>query len=1366
MKHKNYLNVLKCLTLTFVGSSAGWMYYQIKKTQKALEGAVDTSVLKVKGTFVQQEESHVEEYVDVETFYPYERSSIWKNMWDSLKFAYARRLVRLANSDNKSFRIKAVKQLAKVKHLDNWHCALLANMIDPRIAVGLARSGDVDKLCMENLSTLVWDIFLSKVFVYEHDNSHIVDHDSSTLELSKFILSESDILPKCLESLLHHCSLEKYTKDVVDLNGLPLLMEIQDRYKSDIHITIKLSQIISFLSFNRSLLQPMHKSGWIGVLSEWINHEDIRVSVPAARALANLDIDNTSKYSRQLYLLHPVTRTVEDHKVDIVFIHGLLGGVFYTWRQRNKGPNIMRLLSKKKQRKDSVLPQVDIEVDELEVEKTTKSFFRSLREQIDVEDVHKDFEVVWDDIPIKTNVTAEGPYTGSGKNCLPKQEKTCYYTQCWPKDWLSEDCPNLRIIGINYDTSLSMWAPICPSEKSKLTLDERSDDLLTKLLQTGLGKKPIVWITHSMGGLIVKNMLCKAFESENAEVKNVCLNTKGIVFYSTPHNGSRIANLSHATALLLWPSVEVQELRQKIVKAVPMRIITFVETKSTVVTAMKLNFLLVEPESGNPGVGEYYEIPQDHLGICKPLTKYSFLYQKVLWMLKQIVDEDISSFSSDDFDTKVWINDILKTSENQKEANYTMSLVMKLQLYVQQVNNALEDTSQQVLASLPKIMRDTKNLQQEALALKEKMAIVRQEIEKIEHDTGKSINTIEKLDSMKSRLNMAKQGLHESDNWMILVNDLEEVFDSKNIENISNKILGMQNSLKLLINVADYEDRKLQLDGLKNRLEAIASPSIVQSFNSNNTEQSQMFVKIFASIGRLPQLLKYYHKCQKDILLKKWRNQLEIEQDETAIQWIHNYYNVLLSNWHTQYRWFNQVFTSESAHNVLIDVYVDVLTSLDPSLNECIDAALKQVSEKLPFLYDVKQTTKQFGDNLVQVIEQTAQGKVDTDRIIALLKAAYSHMVLYINRYAAYEQATLMKQLTTLNCMKDELPDTIQALGLSIPSVIDIAREAKKRCHQITENCGYCGLLIALRAFLLGYADFYRVALRQLGRNKRTEEDWSTFQLCLSLLQNTGEVLLKLQHLEKDLTNAVLELNQKETLIEYKYLLLNPADLKEFESLVKCVTEGTQLSLLDHVTTEFNRLCAEIHNTTYQVVFAPISKHLEVVQSPQTWAQYTNSTLHNSDLPDYSFTPQEYITQIGQYLMTLPQHLEPFLFRDNPSLACALKAVDIEYNNAADGEDALASVFLKVVARGTCQVFCERIMSICELSQPASRQLAHDINYLNNILEELGMSLTENLQQLSLLLKIPSDQYQAQSTGCSARYVAAIRQMRNIKSSN
>lgn len=56
---------------------------------------------------------------------------------------------------------------------------------------------------------------------------------------------------------------------------------------------------------------------------------------------------------------------------------------------------------------------------------------------------------------------------------------------------------------------------------------------------------------------------------------------------------------------------------------------------------------------------------------------------------------------------------------------------MKLQLYVQQVNGALEETSQSVLSSLPRVLRDTQILQLEALALREKMVVVKQEIEKV-----------------------------------------------------------------------------------------------------------------------------------------------------------------------------------------------------------------------------------------------------------------------------------------------------------------------------------------------------------------------------------------------------------------------------------------------------------------------------------------------------------------------------------------------------------------------------------------------------------------------------------------------------------
>lgn len=71
------------------------------------------------------------------------------------------------------------------------------------------------------------------------------------------------------------------------------------------------------------------------------------------------------------------------------------------------------------------------------------------------------------------------------------------------------------------------------------------------------------------------------------------------------------------------------------------------------------------------------------------------------------------------------------------------------------------------------------------------------------------------------------------------------MFDSKNIESICAKLVSMQQSLKLLVNIHDYEDRKLQLEGLKNRLEAIVSPLIVQAFTTNNIGRNIFHLMIF-----------------------------------------------------------------------------------------------------------------------------------------------------------------------------------------------------------------------------------------------------------------------------------------------------------------------------------------------------------------------------------------------------------------------------------------------------------------------------------------------------------------------------------------
>lgn len=80
-------------------------------------------------------------------------------------------------------------------------------------------------------------------------------------------------MPKCLESLLHHSKVLKYARDIVDFNGLPLLMEIYHRNKKNINITIKLCEMVANMSYDKSLLEPIYKSGELIYSSNQITYQ-------------------------------------------------------------------------------------------------------------------------------------------------------------------------------------------------------------------------------------------------------------------------------------------------------------------------------------------------------------------------------------------------------------------------------------------------------------------------------------------------------------------------------------------------------------------------------------------------------------------------------------------------------------------------------------------------------------------------------------------------------------------------------------------------------------------------------------------------------------------------------------------------------------------------------------------------------------------------------------------------------------------------------------------------------------------------------------------------------------------------------------
>ncbi|KAK2803364.1 hypothetical protein FQN50_007023 [Emmonsiellopsis sp. PD_5] len=113
----------------------------------------------------------------------------------------------------------------------------------------------------------------------------------------------------------------------------------------------------------------------------------------------------------------------------------------------------------------------------------------------------------------------------------------------WPRDLLSthSQIPNSRIIFFGYDADVvNFWTE---AGQNRVSDHARSlaQDLGTLRMRTNTMGRPIIFVAHSMGGIVVQEALTKSHASSDAHVEDVYRATFGISFMSTPCRGSGLA---------------------------------------------------------------------------------------------------------------------------------------------------------------------------------------------------------------------------------------------------------------------------------------------------------------------------------------------------------------------------------------------------------------------------------------------------------------------------------------------------------------------------------------------------------------------------------------------------------------------------------------------------------------------------------------------------------------------------------------------------------------------------------------------------------------------------------------------------------
>jgi len=215
----------------------------------------------------------------------------------------------------------------------------------------------------------------------------------------------------------------------------------------------------------------------------------------------------------------------------------------------------------------------------------------------------------------------------------------------WPM-WLAHDIKGLAVYSLGYTSPPTNWIGTAMP-----LLDEAAHALRVLLNSEDLKTGPIAFICHSLGGLIVKQVLRAANEQRsNPDLADFLDRTRQVVFIATPHTGSGKATLMERLRFIAWGSDSARDL---VANKPELRDLNFGYRELAKTRGDELRHLvyyemvdtpfgrIVNPDSADPGLPDCRPTPirKDHVAIAKPRRRDDLVYAETRGFISKLAVE-------------------------------------------------------------------------------------------------------------------------------------------------------------------------------------------------------------------------------------------------------------------------------------------------------------------------------------------------------------------------------------------------------------------------------------------------------------------------------------------------------------------------------------------------------------------------------------------------------------------------------------------------------------------------------------------------------------------------------------------------------
>ncbi|RDW63751.1 hypothetical protein BP6252_11296 [Coleophoma cylindrospora] len=232
----------------------------------------------------------------------------------------------------------------------------------------------------------------------------------------------------------------------------------------------------------------------------------------------------------------------------------------------------------------------------------------------------------------------------------------------WPEEYLVPDLPHARIwtYGYNADVIGGFF-----QANNQNSVSQHGRDLAIKLDREIDNEDPIVFVVHSLGGIIVKDALHRS--------ETICKRTKLIIFLGTPHRGSAYAGwgqiASNLASLILQDSnkrlIQTLEVNGEVLDNIheefktilgkyAIKVHSFQEAKG--ISGMKgLDSMVVDKFSSKLDLAREQEtvetIDANHTDMARCSSRNDTRYRQICGVLKQFIRTGLSNGETNLADT-------------------------------------------------------------------------------------------------------------------------------------------------------------------------------------------------------------------------------------------------------------------------------------------------------------------------------------------------------------------------------------------------------------------------------------------------------------------------------------------------------------------------------------------------------------------------------------------------------------------------------------------------------------------------------------------------------------------------------------------